>query len=339
MGATRPADTPPTPAPIFETLTAFQHSACLKGAIDLDLFTAIAEGHDTVSGLAGHIGATERGTRILCDFLTADGFLEKQDGRYSLPPMSSIFLDRRSPAYLGTTASFLSQLHNRHYYDDIAAVVRTGHSAAKDGTVGPEDPIWVDFAHSMAPMMTLAAQGIASKLASDGEAQKVLDIAAGHGLFGIAIAEKNPRAQVYAVDWRAVLDVARENAAKRGVEERYHCIAGSAFEVDYGNGYDVALLTNFLHHFDHATNVELLRKVRAAMKPGGVAATLEFVPNEDRVSPHIPAQFAMVMLASTPAGDAYTFAELESMFREAGFSRSESHALPPGEQTLIVSYY
>lgn len=335
-----PAHDQPTPAAIIETLTAFQRSACLKGAIDLDLFTAIAEGSVTVPEIAGRTGATERGVRILCDYLATDGFLLKNGGRYSLPPVSAIFLDRRSPAYLGTTASFLSQLHNRHYYDDIASVVRSGHSAAKFGTVGPDDPIWVDFAHSMAPMMALPAQGIAAVLGAEaGEPWKVLDIAAGHGLFGIAVAEKNPRAEIWAVDWRAVLEVAGENARRRGVDGRYHTIPGSAFDVDFGSGYDVVLITNFLHHFDPPTCVSLLRKIRAAMKPGGRAATLEFVPNEDRVSPHMPAQFAMVMLASTPAGDAYTFRELDAMFREAGFSRNQALPLPPGEETLILSDY
>jgi hypothetical protein len=91
--------------------------------------------------------------------------------------------------------------------------------------------------------------------------------------------------------------------------------------VDFGGPYDAVLLTNFLHHFDVATCVGLLRKVRAALKPGGISATLEFVPNEDRVSPPMAAGFSLTMLISTPAGDAYTFRELEAMHREAGFTQ------------------
>ena len=70
-------------------------------------------------------------------------------------------------------------------------------------------------------------------------------------------------------------------------------LPGSAFDVEYGGPYDAILLTNFLHHFDVPTCVGLLKKVRAALKPGGVAATLEFVPNEDRVSPPMAAAFAL----------------------------------------------
>ncbi len=108
------------------------------------------------------------------------------------------------------------------------------------------------------------------------------------------------------LDWAPVLRVALENAKKAGVQDRYDMLPGSAFDVDFGGPYDAVLLTNFLHHFDVPTCVGLLKKVRASLKPGGIAATLEFVPNPDRVSPPMPAAFAMTMLASTAAGDAYT---------------------------------
>jgi hypothetical protein len=114
-------------------------------------------------------------------------------------------------------------------------------------------------------------------------------------------------------------------------------LPGSAFDVDYGSDYDLALITNFLHHFDTSTNEMLLRKVYAALNAEGRAVTLEFVPNEDRVSPPLTAAFSMTMLGTTPHGDAYTFAEFDQMFRKAGFARSEMFSLPMPEQ-VIVSY-
>jgi len=134
-----------------------------------------------------------------------------------------------------------------------------------------------------------------------------------------------------------VLEVAKENAQRAGVAERYNTIPGSAFDVDFGSGYDIILLTNFLHHFDPPTNETLLRKVHAALADGGRAVTLEFVPNDDRVSPPDSAGFSMMMLTGTPSGDAYTFAELERMFTNAGFSRSTIHPLPPTFQQVVIS--
>jgi 2-polyprenyl-3-methyl-5-hydroxy-6-metoxy-1,4-benzoquinol methylase len=135
-----------------------------------------------------------------------------------------------------------------------------------------------------------------------------------------------------------VLEVAKANAAKAGVSARYTTLPGSAFETDFGGGYDIVLLTNFLHHFDLATCEKLLRKIHAALKPGGRAVTLEFVPNEDRVSPATAAAFSMVMLGTTEAGDAYTFSEFDRMFHNAGFSRSELHAIGPFPTRVILSH-
>src|ERR1700720_637713 len=161
---------------------------------------------------------------------------------------------------------------------------------------------------------------------------------AGHGLFGIAFAKNNPQAEIVALDWAPVLEVAKENARNAAVSDRYSTIEGSAFDVEYGSGYDLVLLTNFLHCFDMSTCEALLRKVGAALADGGRALTLEFVPNEDRISPPEAAGFSMTMLGATPSGDAYTFSELERMFSNAGFAHSEIHPLPPSIEQVVISH-
>jgi hypothetical protein len=97
------------------------------------------------------------------------------------------------------------------------------------------------------------------------------------------------------------------------------------------------LLTNFLHHFDMATCETLLCKVHAALVPGGRAVALEFVPNEDRVTPPGAAAFSFVMLGSTRAGDAYTFAEYRRMFGAAGFGELTLHDLPPTDERVVIA--
>lgn len=330
---------PPTPERIFQTLTAYQQTAALKAGIELDLFTAIAEGDDTTAKLAARTGAAERGVRILCDYLTVSQFLGKcPDGRYTLTQESAIFLDRRSPAYVGGIAEFLSGAHLGDAFARFTESVRKGGTVMEaEGSMTADHPMWEDFARGMANIMRPAAADIAKIVDAGGMGEcKILDIAAGHGIFGITLAVQNPQAEVYAVDWQRVLAIAGRNAEAAGVAARFHQIPGSAFEVDFGTGYDLVLLTNFFHHFDPPTCEKLMRKCHAALKAGGRAVTLEFVPNEDRVTPPAEAAFALVMLGTTPAGDAYTFSEFERMFQSAGFARSEAHQTMPGH--IIVSY-
>lgn len=327
----------PNPALIWDTINAYQRTACLHAAIDLELFTAIGEGAQTVDALAERCSASTRGIRILCDTLVIHGLLTKSDGQYGVTPDSAMFLDKRSPAYLGGALAFINSPWFIGAFDNLTEVVRRGTTMLDgSGTVDPNDPVWVDFAKSMTPIVMPCAQFI-GEIAANGNPQRVLDIAAGHGFFGINIAQKNPQAQIVPVDWEAVLEVAQANAAAAGVTDRYHPIAGDAFQVDFGTGYDVVLITNFLHHFDVPTCETLLRKVRASLAPGGKVYTLEFVPNEDRVSPPPAAGFAVIMLGTTPKGDAYTFQEISSMFANAGFTKSERLDVPRAPETVIVS--
>lgn len=203
----------------------------------------------------------------------------------------------------------------------------------------PDNELWVEFARSMEPIVRLTARLVAPIVSQPGRQVKILDIAAGSGMFGITMARQNPAAQVFAVDWSKVLEVAAANAVREDVRERYHLLPGSAFDVDLGTGYDLVVIPNFLHHFDPTSNVLLLKKVRAAMNPGGRVATIEFVPNEDRVSPPIAAAFSLTMLANTRHGDAYTFREFDRMFREAGFSESTIQDLAPAPHRLILTRF
>ena len=330
----------PSPALFFETMNAYQRTAALKGAIQLEVFTAIGEGNTTAQSIAACCRTSERGMRILCDYLVIIGFLTKDGSNYGLTQDTAMFLDRQSPAYIGTAERFLASPTIVDAYKDMAAIVRKGGEImSTHGTMDPDHPIWIEFARSMAPMMAMPADAIAKLAGAEkGAPWKVLDIAAGHGLFGIAIGRQNPNATIVAVDWPRVLEVAREHAVSAGVAGRYHVLPGSAFEVEFGEGFDLVLLTNFLHHFDQPTCETLLRKVAAALKPGGRAITFEFVPNEDRISPPMAAAFSMVMLGTTESGDAYTFSEYDRMFRNSGFGSSELHPLPPSPGQVIISH-
>lgn len=329
----------PNPGLVIDTLNAFQKSAALKGAIDLELFSKIGTDVLTAAQIADRCQTDLRATRILCDFLVVNGFLTKEDLTYRLNATSSTFLDIRSPKYLGSIAKFIQSPDLQHAFSDVASLLRRGHTSLPDkGTVSNDYEGWVEFAQSMVPMMMSAAlfmgDWVAKNFHGEGE---LLDVAAGHGMFGIQASTRNSKLKVTALDWEQVLQVAKENVARAGLESQFTWLGGDAFEVQLPeNRYDLVMLTNFLHHFSFDRNVAFLKKIRRTLRLGGRVLTLEFVPDENRITPPAPATFALTMLATTPDGDAYTFSEYQRMGEQAGFTKFQCVDVPHSIQRLII---
>jgi len=330
----------PTPERIFSTVQAYHNAFVLKAGIELDVFTAIAKGNHTAAEIGRATKSAERGTRILCDALTVMGFLEKKGNRYSLSADSAFFFDKSSPAYMGDAFKFLMGLDQMENFVHLTESFRNGGRKTDHQSGPPEDTKWVDFARGMVPLMIPAAHAMARYLQpvlGSKASPKVLDIAAGHGIFGITVAQHSPKAHIHAVDWANVLEVATENAQAHGVANRHHLIPGSAFDVEFGQGYDAVLHTNFVHHFDVPTNEALLKKLWKSMNPGAHLVILEFVPNDDRISPPAAAMFSVTMISNTPAGDAYTFAEIAGMCANAGFKDARVVPLEGSPEVLVVA--
>ena len=184
----------PSPALFFDTISAYQRTEALRAAIELDLFSLVAAGRRTATELAEACQAAPRGIRILADYLTIIGFLHKHGDRYELTADAEVFLDRTSPAYVGDAARFMLAPDMRESFQQLTAAVRRGGTAVSDeGTVSHDNPIWVEFARAMAPLMQMPAQLLADLVGGDaGQPLRVLDVAAGHGLFGITIADRYP---------------------------------------------------------------------------------------------------------------------------------------------------
>jgi 2-polyprenyl-3-methyl-5-hydroxy-6-metoxy-1,4-benzoquinol methylase len=323
--------------PVYSGGLAYLTTAALIGGVKLGIFTTIGGGTKTPDALAKATGASARGVRILCDYLTIIGLLEKLETEYRLTPASKRYLYSTSPMAVGESLDFLAAPEMMALVlDDPASYVRNGGSTGL-AHIASDNRVWVRFAHAMVPYARVTAKRVAAYVEELPHGiNKVLDVAAGHGLYGIEVARVLPHATIMAVDWTEVLATAKARAKAAGIYDRYRTAEGSAFEVAWGDNFDLVLLPNLLHHFGRQECIELLRKIRASLSPSGCVLVIEFVPNEDRVSPPLQAMFAFLMLATTPNGDAYTLSDLQEMASKAGFACVTSRRLRPTPETLVI---
>ena len=318
------------PAWLLEEFRAHERTLSLRTAIELDLFTRIGAGVDTIAGLAKSTRASARGLRVLCDHLTVHQHLIKVGNRYRLTLNSRIYLSRDSPASFGSAIKFLASDACLNAFNDLLYSVKRGRARSSK-------TVWLDYARFMAPLAPHAAEFMAEALkVGRAGAIRVLDVGAGHGLYGITLAARNPEAEIYALDAVEVLRVAAANARNAGVRKRFHPIPGDAFKTGYGGPYDLVITANLAHHFEPGANIRLFRKCRAALKPNGRLVVLDFVIDDNRVSPPGDAGFAIHLFA-TGSCDVYTFNEYRRMLRAAGLSRIRRGKPDPYGRWMIIS--
>jgi predicted O-methyltransferase YrrM len=332
----------PSPSRLTEAAFAFQRTAALQAAVGLDVFTAIGQGHDTPTALAKRCGAAERGVRVLCDLLVALGLLYKANGRYAVPPDAVAYLDRNSPAFIGAALEFVaSETTVKAVLSDPAKVVRNGGTilGSAEQFVAPDHVDWTTYARAVAPMMARSAAFLADLVTShERPVKRILDIAAGPGQNGITLAKRLPDAEVTAVDWPSVLEIAYENAKAVGLAERWQPLPGSALETEFGGPYDVVLVARFLHLIGPQQREMLLPRLHAALAPGGRVAALQVALNDDHVSPPFAAMMNFNVLATTSSGEVPTTGELTEMLRTTGFEQLEWHDLPNSDERMVIAW-
>lgn len=312
----------PGPDRIVDTLTAYWRTEILRGAIDIDLFTALGDGPRTVSELAARCRTSALGTRKLCDYLVALGFVRRRAGRYRSAPDAARFLNRRSPdALVDMTPFYASSPVTDGFATVGAAVRRGGTTLARRRLTAPRSAVWARFARSARTLRRLHAEPIVDELIARGHARgRALDIGCGGSPLGIALLERRPALRIVAQDWPNVVRVAVEQARRAGVGDRLSTLPGDARTVDLGGPYDLVLLANVLDYFDAETRLALLQRVRAILRPGGVAAIAAPLLDDGRTSPPDAVTYSMLLFVTSPAGDASTFGELDALLRSAGFA-------------------
>ena len=309
------------PMPILETLYGTCQSAILAAAVDLNLFTEIGRGDAGAESLAKLTGYSERGLRILMNALAKMGFLEKDGEHYSLSPVSAKFLSIDSPSYLGELVRAHQGEIVRGSWFQLAQTVRSG----KPPAFTPESMDQF-FARLVDPLYTLsaAAAEVAAKTICGHPSRRklqVLDIAAGSGVWSLALARRDAQTRVTVADSPVVIEkVTRRFAAREGVAEQYDYLPGDLREVDFGeSAYDVAILGHICHGLGADDNQRLFGRIHRALKADGQLLIAEIIPDDKRQETLFPLLFAVNMMALTTEGDTFTMSEYRQWLQEAGF--------------------
>ncbi len=310
----------PTPERILQFAWGYAPPLILQTALNLRLFDLLDEGSKTVEALAHRTGASIRGLKAICNALVGLDFLTRKGKQYALTPESATFLVSTKPAYHGTYFMHMTrQLIPRWMKLDQA--VRTGRPVLAANQENHGSVFFAEFVESLFPLSYKAARMLGEHLGVPRlvAPATVLDVGAGSGVWGTALAHLSPHIRIHAVDWPEVLEVTKRMVRRQGVADRLSVAAGDLLEADFGRGHQIAVIGHILHSEGPERSRRLLKKTFAALAPGGTIAISEFMPDDDRKGPPSALIFAVNMLVHTEAGGTFTFEEMSEWLRKAGF--------------------
>lgn len=302
----------------YDMWGAWRMFAVVAG-LELDVFTAIAEGRRSAGEIAAATGAEERAVGRLLDTLVALGYLRRKGTDYALTPVADAYLVRGSELYVEGGAA-ITRAHAMRW-SQLTEVVRTGHPLKYEGQAGDLRDFWPVLVRSLFPLSYVGACAAVAAIAAPRRRKigRILDVAAGSGAWSIAFAKAIPAARVTVVDWPEVTRITREYAERFGVSDRYDYLEGDLRTADFGSEqFDLVILGHIVHSEGPQWGRRLIEKSAAALGKGGMLLIADLVPNDERTGPPMPMLFALNMLINTEEGDAFTMRQYRGWLRGAG---------------------
>ena len=315
-----PASSTVTPERILQFAWGYVPPLVLEAAIRHRVFDVLDSGPKSVDEVHEATGASVRGLTAIMNVLVGLNFLAKDGQHYSLTPESAAFLVSTKPSFQGGLIRHCSEQLIPKWLQ-LNQIVESGKPAVAVNQEGTGSEFFCELVSDIFPMSYPAAQTLAAHLHLDDavEPVRVLDLAAGSGVWGIALAQRSEHVHVTAVDWPDVLSITRETAARFGLSDRFSFISGDLLEADFGSGQNIATQGHILHSEGEQRSRALLAKVSQSLVSGGTIAIAEFLVNPDRTGPVNGLFFAVNMLVNTENGDTYSFEEISSWLTETGF--------------------
>jgi 3-hydroxy-5-methyl-1-naphthoate 3-O-methyltransferase len=328
---------PITPMKIVNDLWAARVSFALAAAVDLDIFTLIAQGNKTAADIAKALRAPERGVERLVDSLVAIGYLTKRGVQLGLTPVADTFLVRTKPSFIGPMAD--ETRITLPGWMQLAEVVRSGKSvSALNSAEGRE--FFPRLVKAIFPLTFNAARGLVQSFPQSKlkKIERVLDVAAGSAAWSLPFAQSIPNARVTALDYPEVTAVTREYAQQFRVAHQYDYLEGDLRQMDFGQKqYDVVILGHIIHSEGEKWGKVLITKSYKALKPGGTLVIAEMIPNDTRTGPLFPVLFGLNMILHTEEGDVFTMAQYKQWLKQAGFTTIKTVAVDAPSPVILAA--
>jgi len=322
------------PDPIFQALLGYRAAAVVRAAIELDCFTAIAEGATTAAAVAKSRGGTERSMRILLDAVAVASpkLLRKRGKGYALTPVSRRYLVRSGPAFIGELMPLYGHRKMWDGFYDLPAAVRAGRSVMEKDAHSEGQEFWEDFARATVKAAQVKAGKMVPLLGKNPGPLSILDIACGSGMYGATFARRIPGSNLTLFDQENVLVQTRKI-----VDVPATFVAGDLFRMPFRGMFDLVIASHVFHHFNPADCLALMGKIREALAPGGRLMIQEFIPDEKRARNEQAVMFAVTMLVWTREGDAYLRSDYEKWLKQSGFRKVTFHPQPDPGDVLVAT--
>jgi len=302
-------------AEMMQTMRSFQESRVLLTAVELDIFTAVGEG-STPAQVAARIKANPRAAESFLNALVAMEMLSKKDGVFRNTPETARYLVSGSPDYARPWL-----MHTVHLWDSwstLTEAVRAGTAVVRPGIEAEQ----ADWTQSFIAAMHSNARSAAAELVRSvgaAPARRLLDIGGGSGAYSIAFAQANPDLCAEVLDLASVVPIADRYIREARLEARVQTRVGDLRSDEFGEGYDLILLSAICHMLGPAENRDLFRRCFRAMASGGRVVIRDFVLEPDKTAPKSAALFALNMLVGTRSGSTYTESEYRAWLAGTGF--------------------
>lgn len=320
------------PDELNDRMRAFQESRVILTALELDVFSAVADGA-AAAEVAAKLHTDPRATGMLLNALVALRLLVKRDELFYNSAEAARYF--ASGSRDNARPALMHGAHLWHRWSTLTDCVRAG-TAVSSGEIAGSGHDWTEAfiaamhrnASERAPLVvrTVGAENV----------RHMLDLGGGSGAYSIAFARANPALRADILDQATVEPIALRHIQEAGVGDRVKVRIGDLCSSDFGEGYDLVFLSAICHMFSPEENLDLLRRGRQALAAGGRLAIQDFILEPDKTAPRFAALFAINMLVGTQGGNSYSVPEYAAWLNDAGFQEIR-HVRLPGPTGLVIA--